>query len=54
LAETSGMSSPNRDRLDRKELRLALQRLAAGYYNRPEVLMEVARRIIALEDERTM
>jgi hypothetical protein len=34
---------------DRAELRLALQRLASGYYNRPEVIRAVARRILQLE-----
>lgn len=30
-------------------MRLALQRLASGYYNRPDVLRVVARKILELE-----
>lgn len=36
------------------EMRLALQRLAAGYYNRPDVLRVVARKILRLEDKNQM
>jgi hypothetical protein len=38
-------------RLEQMEMRLALQRLAAGYYNRPDVLRVVARKILRLEDK---
>ena len=36
------------------EMRLALQRLAAGFYNRPDVLRVVARKILRLEDKSQM
>ena len=36
------------------EMRLALQRLAAGYYNRPDVLQVVARKILRLEAKNQM
>jgi hypothetical protein len=50
LTDTSDPPDP-RPPLDRRELRLALQRLASGYYNRPDVLRIVARKILALESK---
>lgn len=50
-------SNPVRPALSRQqvlEMRLALQRLAAGFYNRPDVLREVARKILRLEDKNQM
>jgi hypothetical protein len=49
VAEASDQSQATQ--LDRQELRLALQRLASGYYDRPDVLRVVARRILQLEEK---
>ena len=51
MAERSDLSTPSQNLVDRMEMRLALQRLASGYYNRPDVLRIVARRILQLEEE---
>lgn len=51
MAERSDLSRPGQNPLDRMELRLALQRLASGYYNRPDVLRVVARKILQLEHD---
>ena len=54
MAERSDMSKPGQVVVDRTEMRLALQRLASGYYNRPDVLRVVARKILELEDKNQM
>jgi hypothetical protein len=51
MAERSEMSKPGGFRLNRAETCLALQRLASGYYDRPDVLQAIARRILELEDK---
>jgi len=45
---------PSLTRQELLEMRLALHRLAAGYYNRPDVLRVVARKILSLEDKNQM
>ena len=47
-------TDPSLSRQELVEMRLALQRLAAGYYNRPDVLRVVARKILRLEDKNQM
>ena len=54
MADRSDSPSPALSRLEQMEMRLALQRLAAGYYNRPDVLRAVARKILRLEDKNQM
>jgi hypothetical protein len=51
MTERIDMSRPGQILLDRAEMRLALQRLASGYYNRPDVLRVVARKILELEEK---
>jgi hypothetical protein len=51
VTDKSDRPNPQPGQFDRRELRLALQRLASGYYNRPDVLRIVARKILALESE---
>lgn len=47
----SDTPNPGPEMIDQKELRLALQRLASGYYDRPDVLRIVARKILALDND---
>lgn len=54
MSDRSHSSRPALSRLEQLDLRLALQRLAAGYYNRPDVLRVVARKILQLEDKNQM
>ena len=54
MPDQTDSSRPALSRLEQLEVRLALQRLAAGYYNRPDVLRVVARKILRLEDKNQM
>jgi hypothetical protein len=54
MPDRSDSPRPALSRLEQMEMRLALHRLAAGYYNRPDVLRVVARKILMLEDKNQM
>lgn len=54
MSDRSEASGSAVSRLEQLEIRLALQRLAAGYYNRPDVLRVVARKILRLEEKNQM